>query len=144
MDPTTASATSVNYLVLALVVLSPIASVVISVVFGILANRRRPPLSEELPQRYVSKEELRLVQSDLPERYATKDDLRGAVDAMAARVEAERANRARLYEKIEDLRKEITVETTAIRTEISRSFVAVERTLGRLEAAGRHAGPKPD
>ena len=143
MDPTAASAQSVNHLVIALAVLSPIASVVISVVFGILASRRRPPLSEELPQRYVSKEELRLVQSDLPERYATKDDLRGAVDSMAARVEAERANRARIYEKVDDLRKELTAEITAIRTEIGKSFTAVERTLGRLEEAVRHPGPKP-
>jgi hypothetical protein len=70
---------------------------------------RKPPLPEEIAKVY-----------------ATKTDLEKAISAINSRLAEERASRARLYERIE-----------ALSREVSSTFQSIERSIGNLEGSVR-------
>lgn len=89
-----------------------VLNLVTSVVVGIVSLRRRPPIAEELIAKY-----------------ATKEELRSAIQAIECRCGEERTSRARIYEKIEEVRKEFN---NAIRL-IERAVGAIEGAIGTMK-----------
>lgn len=62
--PAVSSPALVGNWIVALAILSPIASLGVAVVFGVLNQRRRPPLGEMLHADFATKEEVDAIRND--------------------------------------------------------------------------------
>jgi hypothetical protein len=90
------------------------------------SGRRNPPLPEDLAKNYVTKDEFHGLRTDF-ESHRSDDSV----------------SRARMYEKIDNVRKELAEQLdrqseniSDLRAEINKSLLAIERSLGRLEDRG--------
>jgi len=109
--------------VLFLIILSPLVSVLATIVFGVLQARRKPPVIEILLAEYARKSEL----NDL------RTDMRDSLQRIDDQLQEEHAGRSRLHVRIEKMQETLqgSIDTAARNT--SAGFLVVERAIGRLE-----------